>query len=551
MTAEKIRRWVAAHPNWTLALITCAVLGPFLGKPFNVDDPLFIWAAQHIQQHPANPYSFTVEWGWTRFPMWKVTENPPLVCYYLALTGALFGWSEWALHSALLAPAVAVVLGTRRLAGHFCGRPVFAALLALFMPVFLISANTVMCDIAMLAFWVWAIVLWIEGLEAGSINKLAMSGVLMALAEMTKYYGACLIPLLAAYAVARQLPVRKWGQCLIIPAGVLCLYQYGTAAMYGESLLYRAMDYATYYQGQAGASRMQNGVCGLMFAGGCLTTVVFFAPHFWRQRGALFVAAAMLAGILLLLLSPLWKSHDNRPWIQAQMILWSMGGMMVLTLALLNVWRRRDAGSILLMLWVGGTFVFAAFCNWSVNGRSILPMTPAAAILIVQWLEKNSRVMTNAVRLSFLASVLFAVMALCGDFSRAVAVRESVDEVAEKYASRGATLWYEGHWGFQFYMDQAKAKPMDFKQGGYRPGDYVVVPANNTNLFPPDARRASLADVFTVAVPGWMTTFSPGLGASFYSSLLGPLPLAIGPADPEIVKVYYLNPPSGQVAPGR
>jgi hypothetical protein len=55
---DKIRRWVALHPNWTLTLATRAALLPFLAKPFNIDDPLFIWTAHQIQSHPANPYGF-------------------------------------------------------------------------------------------------------------------------------------------------------------------------------------------------------------------------------------------------------------------------------------------------------------------------------------------------------------------------------------------------------------------------------------------------------------------------------------------------------------
>ena len=143
---EKTRRWLAAHPNWALTFVTLAVLAPFLAKPFNIDDPLFIWGAQQIYLHPGNPYGFDVNWAQTVFPMWNATENPPLACYYLALSAGFFGWSEIGLHTAFLLPALAVVLGTRRLARHFCTRPSLAALATLFTPVFMVSSLTVMCD---------------------------------------------------------------------------------------------------------------------------------------------------------------------------------------------------------------------------------------------------------------------------------------------------------------------------------------------------------------------------------------------------------------------
>ena len=77
---------------------------------------------------------------------------------FLALGATVFGWSEWALHLTSVLPAIAVVLGTCRLAGKFCARPVLAGLAVLFAPVFLVSSTSVMCDVPMLACWVWAVV---------------------------------------------------------------------------------------------------------------------------------------------------------------------------------------------------------------------------------------------------------------------------------------------------------------------------------------------------------------------------------------------------------
>jgi hypothetical protein len=81
----------------------------------------------------------------------------------------------WALTLAVLA-ALAVIWGTYRLARHCCDHPMLAALAALFTPVFLVSSLTVMCDVLMLAFWVWAVVWWVEGMERDDFGRLAVSG---------------------------------------------------------------------------------------------------------------------------------------------------------------------------------------------------------------------------------------------------------------------------------------------------------------------------------------------------------------------------------------
>src|SRR5690349_295625 len=91
---SQVSRWIFRHPYWTLTLAVLATLGPFLAKPFNFDDPLFIWTARQIQAHPGDPYGFYVNWYETSKPMWQETKNPPLACYYLALAAAILGWSE-------------------------------------------------------------------------------------------------------------------------------------------------------------------------------------------------------------------------------------------------------------------------------------------------------------------------------------------------------------------------------------------------------------------------------------------------------------------------
>src|SRR5262245_32518051 len=107
---------VAAHRPWVgpvVAVLVCiGCLLPFVGKPFYIDDPLFLWAAQHIQKHPTDPYGFDVHWYDSPDRMSNVTKNPPLGCYFLAAAAAVVGWSEVAMHLVFLLPAAGVAWGT-------------------------------------------------------------------------------------------------------------------------------------------------------------------------------------------------------------------------------------------------------------------------------------------------------------------------------------------------------------------------------------------------------------------------------------------------------
>ncbi len=82
-------------------------------------------------------------------------RNPPLAPYVTAVWGRVMGWSEVSLHALFLIAALAAVLGVYALGARLTARPWLAALAALASPALLVSSTTVMCDVAMLAFWVW------------------------------------------------------------------------------------------------------------------------------------------------------------------------------------------------------------------------------------------------------------------------------------------------------------------------------------------------------------------------------------------------------------
>jgi 4-amino-4-deoxy-L-arabinose transferase-like glycosyltransferase len=250
-----------------------------------------------------------------------------------------------------------------------------------------------MCDTLMLAFWIWAVVLWVEGMEHNNFWRLAGSGVLIALAALTKYFGVCLIPLLAAYSFIGQRRIGRWTGYFLIPIATLFAYQWATQSIYGRGLLSAAGDYATTTNGLFGISHAATGLVALTFTGGCLAVATFLAPFLWRARMlAGFAAFVILIAAAIFIEGTMLGKYgafkgSSAGLVEIQIIFWAIGGTSILALAVSDAWQRRDARSCLLVLWVMGTFLFAAFFNWIVNARSILPMAPAVGILIARRLE--------------------------------------------------------------------------------------------------------------------------------------------------------------------
>jgi 4-amino-4-deoxy-L-arabinose transferase-like glycosyltransferase len=545
---EKTKLWVARHPYWALAILTFAALFPFLTKPFNVDDPLFLWAAKQIQLHPGNPYGFNVNWYGYEQSMSAVTQNPPLTSYYLALVAQIFGWNEIGLHLAFMLPAMAAVLGTYRLAKSFCTLPLFAALLTLFTPAFLVSSTTIMCDVPLLAFWVWATVFWVEGMEQDDWRRLLAAGLLASLAFLTKYYGVCLIPLLGAYTFLQKRSCWRWGGFLLIPLGTALAYQLATRALYGQGMLSGAAKYAMHTKGWRGVFEEIISFTPLVFTGGCMLTATVFTPLMWRLRTLiLFIAGAVLAAILYYKNGALLnRFHDMDPaykWpVEIQTIFWAAGGIGILALAGVEVVRRRDAKSWLLTFWIFGCFSFSAFFNWTVNGRSILPMAPALAILITRCLEQKSLVLTPVTKVLVMVCAVLTLLVTRADFLLAIAVRQSAQQAHVVCGSPPGTVWFEGHWGFQYYMESFAAKPMDFHQPELiKSGDLLVEPMENSNVVLPTPANSDLLEVFAISGPSRLATWNFEIGAGFDASFGGPLPFAFGEVEPEKTIVYRLR----------
>jgi hypothetical protein len=542
-----------------LAAATVLVLLPFADKAFHIDDPQFLWTARQILSHPADFYSFPVNWYGVETRMADIASNPPLTAYVIALVVFLAGWREIALHLAFLGPAVAVAVGTYVLAERFCARPALAAAIAVATPVFVVSATTVMADVLLLAFWMWAVALWIRGLDDDRPLAGAVSAVLVALAALTKYYGVALVPLLVVYSLARQ---RRASTALLwfgIPIAILAAYDLYTLALYERGLLFESAFLSGGSRSVASRSVLARGVIGLAFTGGCLATAALYAPVLWSRRvlaaglGVAAVGALGAASTDLFDGFP-WLYRAGAPWaVLGQLGLFGLAGLLLLALAAADLWRRRDHDSLLLALWLAGGFVFAAFVNSAVNGRSILVMAPAAAILVVRRLEWGAPSLRERSEwrawVPLAPGLGLAFLLAWSDHGLAGDARLAAARIHGEYAREAPTIWFQGHWGFQYYMESWGARPVDRARSRIAAGDLMIIPENNSNTFALSGIPFRLLRVLEIPSSRWLTTTHPLRGAGFYSDFIGPLPFGVGPVPPERYRVMRIGAlPAGAAA---
>jgi len=539
-----------------LAIGTLFCLLPFSNKAFHIDDTLFLSTAQPILHNPFDPYGFEVNWYRSPLAMWMETKNPPLACYAIAVAGKLFGWSERPLHLLFLLPALFVVMGTYHLARRLTDSPLVAAAATLLTPVFLVSANTLMCDTLMLAFWMAALILWIEGMDRDEPLLLTASASLIGVCALTKYFGIALVGLLLAYSWVRRRRLGGWAWYLVIPILVVAAYQQWTWSLDYGHMFGGAVRFARIYRRNKAASLLGNALVDLSFLGGCVLPGLLLAPFLWTRKRLLLGAA--FSGLAGFVISRGWVNlgdggvlrdyHQHWVLVGIEAAFFVAGGLSILVLTIEDLWKRRDADSVLLAAWVLGTFFFAGFVNWTNNGRSILPLVPAVGILLARRVDglwtASTRHLSAKLAVVFALSGVLALWVTWGDAAVANSAREAAYLIRDKTRNQAGVVWFQGHWGFQYYMELLGGRVVDVDAPEIQPGDFIAITEGNSRFFEVRQRFVVQHDVIEIRIPWYMSTMQEGLGAGFYSSDNGPLPFVIGPVPTERYDLYRLSLPA-------
>src|SRR5439155_17582865 len=129
---------------------------------------------------------------------------------------------------------------------------------------------------------------------------------------------------------------------------------------------------------------------------------------------------------------------------------------------------------------------------------------------------------------------LIALAATFADESLALTQRDAGNVIAPRIKNDPHHKWFIGHWGFQWYMEQQGFHPVDISRTVLQPGDLIVVPAENSNVYKLDAAYVRPAGTLELQpLMPLVGTMHKALGAGFYSDGWGPLPFAFGrvPAD--------------------
>jgi len=138
-------------------------------------------------------------------------------------------------------------------------------------------------------------------------------------------------------------------------------------------------------------------------------------------------------------------------------------------------------------------------------------------------------------------SALVALVVTAGDVAMANAQRVAVERIEQQRAGADRTIWFQGHWGFQYYMEKQGGRAADVLTARPRDGDLMVLPGNNTRVVGILPEAVASSEWVEVEVPAVASTMHKERGAGFYSSGYGPLPFTFGPVPKERYEVCRLG----------
>lgn len=497
---------------WGSSIVALALVFTLLNafKPLVIDDTAFFYCARQIAADPADPYGYEI--FWSQRPEPAPTTVSPLLPYWWAGAMALFGDRPVLWKLSLLPFALVLAFSLHRLLSRFA-RGVETPLLwmSMLLPMLLPNFN-LMLDIPALALGLLAVVVFLRACDESRGEVAALAGLLAGLAIQTKFTGV----MAAAAAMAYAVIFRKWALGLVagtVAALVFCSWEAFAALRYGESHFLNALRWVTSEAAPSTAlwSLGLVSILGATAPGVALLGLVALRARAWVVLAAT-IACSLAFGVLPALPAAtiprprLWPdigSPEPELWVfvvlgsfvvaTAIAVSWSLVGRQT------QRWSPRCAVSeptpgrantsaaredLFLVVWLVIEIVGFYGISPFLAVRRLMGFGVVLTLVIGRALTRTPHGGASLLRIWLVASwsIALGLLFCLADLSDALAQRRAVSltnaRLGELEADRELeTIWYVGHWGFQFYAERHGMQPLVPGESLLRRGDWLIIPS--------------------------------------------------------------------------
>jgi len=522
-------------------LLASIVLVPFLGKPFTMDDTVFLFEARHAIGDPLHPTAFDMPWNGSVGRVSTMVPTGPGMAWLL-VPSVLSSHPEVVAHLLQLAMLWLAIVATVALAlrlGVASRWSAAAGLLVGLAPAVLGMAGTAMPDVPGMAIGVAGIQQLVAWRDDRRIRQAVAAALLLGLAPLVRTHLVGLFAIGALLLLGNPLEPARWRT-----GGAGRWAPLVAATIITALLTLVTRDPASGAGSIAGAAAAwsspwripPNLLAYLVHWSIALPFTLPWVAIRFRAIVAhpwLFVpSVAAAAGIAIAAAPP------DLTWLFVAL------GALTLTAmaeALLDAWRRRDGLQFTLVAWLLLPLPAAVYTH--LPSKLLLVSAPAAAILVSRAASALAAVGRRTIAATALASALLGIAILRAETAFSTLGRDAAETLIRPQVAVGRRVWYVGSWGFQWYAERAGARFFPVEPPFPRNGDLVVACRICEPHIYPDAMRALLpARRISHADPGGRL-MDMGVNAGFFSNTWGLLPWSWGRGLLEGFDVYVVRHP--------
>ena len=285
-------------------------------------------------------------------------------------------------------------------------------------------------------------------------------------------------------------------------------------------------------------------VLGLLTAIGAVSpfTLVFLRALVPKHGGWIFPAwVAAIAAALVLCIAAYTGMIPEVTSDQILRITFTLNGLLVAAYCIRYLPRNLATSAAdrwALAAWAAGLAFFLAGFSPMMATRHVLLIIPAVLLLIAPALN------TAPIREKILAVVCTAalgVLLTVSDKEYAGFYREQAPRIAREMEARTTgTVWSLGHWGWQWYSEQAGMSIYGQDESRLEAGDILVIPEDyDAQVLTPGIEKVPIATWDGPPGPG--TFFCVEQFASMYTSSYGKLPWSLSRSHHKIIKAYRVT----------
>ena len=463
--------------------VVLAIRIPFLNQAIQGDDHIYLSEAAHAQVDPLHPKHTTYVFRGEVVDL-RGQPHPPLDGWVLGLLLALFGEvREAPFHAAYLGFSLIAVAAMWWLARRYSPAPLWATLLFIAVPAFVVNGNSLEADLPFLAFWMAAVALFCA-------ERVALAAVAMALAALAAYQAVFLTPILAAYLLCRSRP----------PATP-------SAGLWGR------LSTRLWAPAQGHPSEEDRPVP----VGHWLATLVPPATLAAWQIFERVSTGAFPAAVLASYLSVLETAHAKLSnAIALTGHAWFLVCPALVPCAAVAAWRgRRDRDTRFLLAWIAIFFACALAVFFAGAARYLLPMAAPVALLA-------SRLRRRWLALGFAAQLALGLGLAAANWQHWDAYRRFAREL--RAPTEGHRVWVDGEWGLRYYLESQGALPL-LRTQKLRVGDVVVASELGHSV----EVTAPLAPLASIEIRPWVPLRLIGLetGSAYSTAARGYWPFGL------------------------